>query len=52
MQLEREERPLPTLEINPELKNLADLEKWVSIEDDFQIQGYDPHPAIKMEIAV
>ena len=47
LQLTREERPLPTMSINPEVKSLFDFKY-----EDFQLLGYDPHPAIKAEIAV
>ncbi len=40
-------RPLPTLKMNPEKKNVEDF----TIED-FELIGYDPHPAIKAPIAV
>jgi thymidylate synthase len=47
LQLTREERPLPTMSINPEVKDLFAFKY-----EDFQLLGYDPHPAIKAEIAV
>ena len=47
LQLTREDRPLPTLSINPAVKNLFDFKY-----EDFQLIGYDPHPAIKAEVAV
>ncbi len=46
-QLAREPRPLPRLEINPDVRNLFDF-----VYDDFRITGYDPHPHIKAEVAV
>lgn len=46
-QLSRELRPLPTLTINPEVKNILDF-----VYDDFAIEGYDPHPHIKAQVAV
>ena len=46
-QLSRSPRPLPTLEINPEVSSLFDF-----VYDDFKIVGYDPHPAIRAEVAV
>jgi len=47
LQLGREPRPLPWMEINPEVKSLFDYRY-----EDFQLTGYDPHPAIKAPIAV
>lgn len=46
-QLKREPRPLPRLLINPEVKNIFEFEY-----EDFKLEGYDPHPHIKFEIAV
>ncbi len=40
-------RPMPTLKINPEVKNIEDF-----TIDDFELIGYDPHDAIKAPIAV
>ncbi len=50
-QLTREPFPEPTLEINPEIKTLEDLETWVTL-DDFKLVGYQSHPAIKYPFAV
>jgi thymidylate synthase len=47
LQLTREPRPLPRMEINPEVKSLFDYRY-----EDFQLTGYDPHPSIKAPIAV
>jgi dihydrofolate reductase/thymidylate synthase len=46
-QLKREPRPFPTLHINPERMKIEDF-----CFEDFILHGYDPHPAIKMEMAV
>ena len=51
VQLPREPRALPTLTINPDIKSLEDLETWVTL-DDFVLEGYDPHPAIKYPFSV
>jgi thymidylate synthase len=46
-QLAREPRPLPTMKLNPEIKNMDSFRF-----EDFELVGYDPHPAIKAPIAV
>jgi thymidylate synthase len=46
-QLEREPRPLPALRLNPLVTDL-----FAFRYEDFQLEGYDPHPAIKAEVAV
>lgn len=46
-QLSREPRPLPTMRINPAIRNLADFRF-----EDFELISYDPYPAIKAPIAV
>jgi thymidylate synthase len=46
-QLSREPRPFPTMKINPEVKNLFAFKY-----EDFTLEWYDPHPAIKAPIAV
>lgn len=47
LQLTREPRPLPVMRLNPEVKDLLAFRY-----EDFTLDGYDPHPAIKAEIAV
>ncbi len=47
LQLSREPKPLPELELNPEIKSLFDF-----TYDDIKLIGYDPHPHIKADVAV
>ncbi len=47
LQLSRPPRPLPTMVLNPKRKTLEDF-----CFEDFQLTGYDPHPAIKAPVAV
>ena len=47
LQLSREPRPLPTMTLNPERRELKDF-----VYEDFTLTGYDPHPAIKGAVAV
>ena len=47
LQLSREERPLPKLVIHRKPDSLFDYKF-----EDFEIVGYDPHPAIKAPVAV
>ena len=47
LQLSRECRPLPKMNINPEIKDLFAFKF-----EDFELINYDPHPAIKAPVAV
>ena len=47
LQLSREPRALPTMQINPNVKDILGFKF-----EDFTLQGYDPHPAIKAPVAV
>jgi thymidylate synthase len=47
LQLTREPRPLPTMKLSPAVHDLRDFKF-----EDFELVGYDPHPAIKAPIAV
>jgi thymidylate synthase len=47
LQLSREPRPLPTMKINPAVKNIFDFKF-----EDFELVGYEPHPHIKGAVAV
>ena len=47
LQLSREPRPLPKMNINPDVKDIFSFNY-----DDFTLEGYDPHPHIKGIVAV
>ena len=47
LQLSRDFRPLPQMLLNPEVTDL-----FAFTYDDFTLLNYDPHPAIKAEVAV
>ncbi len=51
VQLKREPFNLPQLHINPDIKSLEDLETWVTLED-FEVTGYECHPAIQYPFSV
>lgn len=47
LQLTREPRPLPRMELNPDVKDIFGFQY-----EDFKLAGYDPHPHIKGVVAV
>ena len=47
LQLSREPRPLPRMLLNPARRELSEF-----VYEDFTLEGYDPHPAIKADVAV
>ena len=47
IQLAREPRNLPTMRLNPDVKDL-----FAFRYEDFVLEGYDPHPHIKAEVSV
>lgn len=47
LQLSREPRKLPTMKINPNVKSIYDFKY-----EDFKLEDYNPHPAIKGVVAV
>jgi thymidylate synthase len=47
LQLSREPRPLPVMRLNPARTDIHDF-----VFEDFELVGYDPHPAIKAPVAV
>lgn len=51
IQLKREPFPLPTLKINPAIKEFKDIETWVTV-DDFELENYQHHPPIKYQFSV
>lgn len=46
-QLQRDFRPLPRLKLNSNVKDL-----FAFTYEDIEIQGYEPHPSIKAEVAI
>ncbi|HCS19015.1 MAG TPA: thymidylate synthase [Bacteroidetes bacterium] len=47
LQLSRDPRPYPTMKMNPERKSVFDF-----VYEDFMLENYNPHPAIKAPVAV
>ncbi len=47
LQLSRDPRPLPTMRLDPSVRDL-----FAFRYEHFRLDGYDPHPAIKAEVAV
>jgi len=47
LQLGRDPRPLPVMRLNPARTSIHDF-----VFEDFELAGYDPHPAIKAPVAV
>jgi thymidylate synthase len=47
LQLSRDFKPLPTMEINPQVKDIFEFKY-----DDFTLENYEAHPSIKAPIAV
>jgi len=46
-QIARSPRPFPRMRLNPAIRDLFEFRY-----EDFTLEGYDPHPAIKAPIAV
>ncbi|PWJ44936.1 thymidylate synthase [Sediminitomix flava] len=47
LQLTRDCRALPTMKMNPDVKDIFDFKY-----EDFSLEGYDPHPHIKAAVSV
>jgi thymidylate synthase len=47
LQLSRDPRPYPTMQINPDVDSIFDYEF-----EDFLLEGYDPHPLIRGKVSV
>jgi thymidylate synthase len=46
-QLSRQPRALPRMHLNPAVRDLFAFKY-----EDFRLEGYDPHPAIRAEVSV
>lgn len=47
LQLSRDPRPLPIMNINPDVKDIFNFHY-----EDFRLENYDPHPHIKADVAI
>ena len=47
LQLSRDLRPLPTMKLNPDVKDIFDFQF-----EDFSLENYNPHPHIKGKVAI
>lgn len=47
LQLSRDIRPLPTMKLNPDVKDIFDFQF-----EDFTLENYNPHPHIKGKVAI
>ncbi|MFA5657353.1 MAG: thymidylate synthase, partial [Dysgonamonadaceae bacterium] len=47
LQLSRDPRPLPTIRINPDVKDIFSFKF-----EDFELIDYNPHPHIKGKVAI
>ena len=47
LQLSREPHALPKMKVNPDIKDILGFKF-----EDFTLEGYDPHPAIKAPVAI
>ena len=47
LQLERGPHPLPRLKMNDKVRDIFAFKP-----DDFELEGYDPHPFIKIPVGI